>query len=243
MGWGQSARHALIVEKLPFKAKRAKSYMSKKCVLITGAGSGFGWGAALGLAKAGHDVIATVQISPQVTALRREAKARGLTNLRIEKLDILDPIDVTAALQWDFNILHSNAAIGEGGPASEIPLALVRKNFETNVFAPLELIQRVARKWIDNNQPGKIVFTSSEAGLLTPVGFGAYSATKHALEAIAEALRQEFQLFNIKVQTINPGAYATGFNETMLDTAFKWLDDKKKFHQARSAAEHVGPAV
>jgi NAD(P)-dependent dehydrogenase (short-subunit alcohol dehydrogenase family) len=112
--------------------------MSKKCVPITGAGSGFGRGAALGLAEAGHDVIATVQISPQVTALRREAKARGLTNLRVEKLNILDPIDVTAALQqWDFNILHSNAAIGEGGPASEIPLALVRKNFQTNIFAPV----------------------------------------------------------------------------------------------------------
>ena len=57
--------------------------MSKKCILITGAGSGFGWGAALGLAKAGHDVIATVQISPQVTALRGEAKQQGVTLPRI----------------------------------------------------------------------------------------------------------------------------------------------------------------
>ena len=215
--------------------------MSRKRILITGAGSGFGRGAALGLAEAGHDVIATVQISPQVTALRRDAKAQGLTNLRVEKLDILDPIDVTAALQWDFDILHSNAAIGEGGPASEIPVALVRKNFETNVFAPLELVQRVARKWIDNKQPGKIVFTSSEAGLLTPVGFGAYSSTKHALEAIAEALRQELQPFNIKVQTINPGAYATGFNETMLETAFKWLDDRKNFTKRAALQSMLDP--
>jgi NAD(P)-dependent dehydrogenase (short-subunit alcohol dehydrogenase family) len=57
--------------------------MSKERILITGAGSGFGRGAALGLATAGHDVIGTVQISPQVTALRREAKAGGLTNLRV----------------------------------------------------------------------------------------------------------------------------------------------------------------
>jgi NAD(P)-dependent dehydrogenase (short-subunit alcohol dehydrogenase family) len=203
--------------------------MSKKCILITGAGSGFGRGAALGLAKAGNDVIATVQISPQVTALRSEAKALGLTNLRVEKLDILDPVDVAAALRWDFNVLSSNAAIGEGGPASEIPLALVRKNFETNVFAPLELVQRVVRKWIDGNQPGKIVFTSSEVGLFTPPGFGTYSATKHALESIAESLRMELQPFNIKVQTINPGAYRTGFNEAISETALKWLDDKKNF--------------
>jgi NAD(P)-dependent dehydrogenase (short-subunit alcohol dehydrogenase family) len=215
--------------------------MSRKRILITGAGSGFGRGAALGLAEAGHDVIATVQISPQVTALRHDAVARGLTNLRVEKLDILDSIDVNAALQWDFDILHSNAAIGEGGPASEIPVALVRKNFETNVFAPLELVQRVAHKWIDNKQPGKIVFTSSEAGLLTPVGFGAYSSTKHALEAIAEALRQELQPFNIKVQTINPGAYATGFNETMLETAFKWLDDRKNFTKRAALQSMLDP--
>lgn len=203
--------------------------MSERCILITGAGSGFGRGAAFGLAKAGHDVIATVQISSQVTALRSEAKVLGLTNLRVEKLDILDPIDVAAALRWEFNVLSSNAAIGEGGPVSEIPLALVRKNFETNVFAPLELAQRVARKWIDGNQPGKIVFTSSEVGLFTPAGFGPYSATKHALEAIAESLRQELRPFNIKVQTINPGAYRTGFNEALLANAFKWLDDKKNF--------------
>jgi NAD(P)-dependent dehydrogenase (short-subunit alcohol dehydrogenase family) len=212
--------------------------MSKKCVLITGAGSGFGRGAALGLAKAGYDVIATVQISPQATALRRDGKAQGLTNLRVEKLDILDPIDVAAALHWDFNVLLSNAAIGEGGPVSEIPLTLVRKNFETNVFAPLELVQRVARKWIDCNQRGKIVFTSSEVGLFTPVGFGPYSATKHALEAIAESLRQELQPFNIKVQTINPGAYRTGFNEAMLETALEWLDDKKNFNK-RAALQAV----
>jgi len=203
--------------------------MRKKCILITGAGSGFGRGAALGMATAGHDVIATVQISPQATALRREAKALGLTNLRVEKLDILDPIDVAAALRWDFNVLFSNAAIGEAGPVSEIPLALVRQNFETNVFAPLELAQRVARKWIDGNQPGKIVFTSSEVGIFTPPNFGPYSATKHALEAIAESLRQELQPFNIKVQTINPSTYGTGFNETIAETAFKWLDDKKNF--------------
>ena len=66
-------------------------------------------------------------------------------------------------------------------------------------------------------------------GLFTPPGFGIYVATKHALEAIAEAMSDELKKYNIKIQTINPGAYLTGYNETMSDNAFRWLDDSKNF--------------
>ncbi len=200
-----------------------------KRILITGAGSGLGEGAAIGMAQKGHEVIATVEISPQVAALRLKAQELGLSNLRVEKLDILDPYDVEYALSWDADILFSNAGYGESGPVSEIPLDLVHKNYEINVFAPLSLAQKFARKLIDAKRPGKIVFTSSMGGLFTPAGFGIYVSTKHALEAIAEAMQMELKPFNIKVQTINPGAYLTGFNETMAETAFRWLDDKKNF--------------
>jgi NAD(P)-dependent dehydrogenase (short-subunit alcohol dehydrogenase family) len=203
--------------------------MARKRILITGAGSGFGEGAAIGLAQAGHDIFAGAQISPQVAALRLKAKQLGLNNLRVERLDILNPYDVASALAWTADILFSNAGYGESGPVSEIPLDLVRKNFETNVFAPLSLAQQFARKLIDEKRHGKIVFTSSMGGLFTPAGFGTYVSTKHALESVAEAFQQELKPFNIKVQTINPGPYLTGFNETMAETAFQWLDDKKNF--------------
>jgi NAD(P)-dependent dehydrogenase (short-subunit alcohol dehydrogenase family) len=201
----------------------------KRRILITGAGSGFGEGAALGLAAEGHDVIAGVQILPQVTPLRAKADALGLKNLRVEKLDILEPRDVASALTWDIDILFSNAGYGESGPVSEIPLDLVRNNFETNVFAPLALAQGFIRKFIDEKRGGKIVFTSSMGGLFTPDGFGIYCATKHALEAIAESMQVELKPFNIQVQTVNPGPYLTGFNETMAATAFRWLDDTRNF--------------
>jgi NAD(P)-dependent dehydrogenase (short-subunit alcohol dehydrogenase family) len=200
-----------------------------KRILITGAGSGFGEGTAIGLARLGHDVIAGVQIWPQATALREKAKALGLDNLRVEKLDITDHYDVKNALTWDIDILFSNAGIGESGPVCEIPLDLVRKNYETNVFAPLALAQGFIRKFVDEKRAGKIVFTSSMGGLFTPAGFGIYVSTKHALEAIAEALQGELKPFNIQIQTINPGAYLTGYNETMAETAFKWLDDSQNF--------------
>ena len=209
-----------------------------KTILITGAGSGFGEGTAIGLAQKGHNVIATVQISPQVTPLRQKAQALGLANLRVEKLDLLDSYDVATAHGWDIDVLFNNAGVGECGPVSEIPVDLVRRNFETNVFSALALTQGFVKKWVAGKKRAKIVFTSSMGGLFTPPGFGVYVSTKHALEAIAEALRQELQPFGIKVQTINPGAYLTGYNETMADTPFRWLDDSRNFTK-RAAMKQV----
>lgn len=204
-----------------------------KTILITGAGSGFGEAAAIGLAQQGHQVIAAVQCSPQVTPLREKAQSLGLAGLRVEKLDLLDPYDVAFAQGWDVDVLWNNAGMGEGGPVFEMPLDLVRNNFEVNVFLPLALTQGFARKWIAEGKQAKIVFTSSMSGLFSPVNWGVYAASKHALEAVAEALQQELAPHGIKVQTINPGAYYTGFNETMADTPFRWLDDAK--HVTRRA--------
>jgi NAD(P)-dependent dehydrogenase (short-subunit alcohol dehydrogenase family) len=200
-----------------------------KTILITGAGTGFGKGAAIGIAKNGHNVIATVQVSSQVTPLREQAKALGLTNLHVERLDLTDPYDIKQALGWDFDVLWNNAGMGEAGPVWEIPVDLVRKNFEVNVFLPLALTQGVVQKWVREGKQGKVVFTSSMGGLFTPANWGTYVSTKHALEAIAEALQQELSSYGIKIQTINPGAYYTGYNETMADNPFRWLDDGKNF--------------
>jgi NAD(P)-dependent dehydrogenase (short-subunit alcohol dehydrogenase family) len=201
-----------------------------KTILITGAGSGFGEGTAFGLARLGHTVIAGVQILPQITEMRKKADAAGLqANLKVMKLDILDKYDVRLALKLDIDVLFSNAGIGESGPVFEIPVDLVRRNFETNVFAPLELAQQFIAKWITAGKPGKIVFTSSMGGLFTPPGYGIYVSTKHALEAVAEALADELKPYNIKIQTVNPGAYLTGYNETMAENSFRWLDEGKHF--------------
>lgn len=204
-------------------------HKSKK-ILITGAGSGMAEEVAIGLATLGHQVIAGVQISPQVTALRRKVTDLCLEeHLRVEKLDILDSFDVDHALEWDIDILFSHAAIGEAGPVSEIPMDLFISNFKTNVFAPLSIAQKFITKWVNADKKGKVVFTSSLLGLITVPGFGAYEASKHALEAIAEELQRELRPFGIQVQTINPGPFFTGFNETMADTAFRWLDNDQNF--------------
>jgi NAD(P)-dependent dehydrogenase (short-subunit alcohol dehydrogenase family) len=202
-----------------------------KTILITGAGSGLGKGAAFGMAKSGHNIIATVQVSPQVTPLREEAAKLDLKNFRVERLDLTDPYDVKQAQSWNFDVLWNNAGQGEAGPVWEIPVDLVRRNFEINVFLPLVLTQGVVQRWIreGKSKGKKVVFTSSMGGLFTPANWGTYVSTKHALEAIAEALQQELTPYGIKIQTINPGAYYTGYNETMADNPFRWLDDRANF--------------
>jgi NAD(P)-dependent dehydrogenase (short-subunit alcohol dehydrogenase family) len=119
----------------------------------------------------------------------------------------------------------SNAAIGESGPISEIPVDLVRRTFETNVFSNLAIAQHVVRKFLESKIQGRIVFVSSVGGMLSAYGLGAYCASKHALEAIAAAMRDELSATGITIQTINPGPYDTGFNDRMADTTYHWHDD------------------
>ena len=203
--------------------------MTKKRILISGAGSGFGELAAIGLAKAGHDVIVGAQIWPQVTQRRVKTEGLGLTTLRVEKLDILDSYDLDNAMKWDIDILVNNAAIGISGPLSEIPLELLRRSFETNFFAPLALTQRVVRKWIDERRSGKIVFVSSIGGLIAVPFGGPYATTKHALEALAGSMKAELDPFGVQVQVINPGGYLTGFNETEAESSSHWMDDRANY--------------
>ena len=96
--------------------------MSKKRILITGPARALAR-ALLSLSRRTEtEVIAGVQIWPQVTSLRQKVRLLGLSNLAVEKLDLLNPYDVGSALKWDIDILFSNAGIGENGPVCEIPV-------------------------------------------------------------------------------------------------------------------------
>jgi short-subunit dehydrogenase len=79
------------------------------------------------------------------------------------------------------------------------------------------------------------VFVSSVAGLMTAPHHAGYCATKHALEAVAEALKVELEPFGVKVATTNPGAYATGFNDRGADS-MRWYDPAKNFTRPESLA-------
>lgn len=193
--------------------------MSKR-VLITGAASGFGRGVALGLARKGHDVIAGCQIWPQVWELRQAAKSEELS-LRVVKLDLLNEIDRANALTLEIDTLFNNAGIMESGSMVEIPMSVFRSVFETNVFAALELAQGFARQMVRRGS-GRIVWTSSVAGLVKVPFDGAYAASKHAVEGICSAMHEELKPYGVEVVTVNPGAYRTGFNDTGMESMDQW---------------------
>ncbi|GBR03994.1 SDR family oxidoreductase [Acetobacter oeni] len=192
-------------------------------ILITGAGTGFGQEVALRLAESGHRVIAGVEIAAQVRMLQETAKSRNAT-LQVEKLDVTDPGDRQKAQSWDVEVLLNNAGISEGGSMVDIPAENLRRQFEVNVIGPVMLTQGLAKKMVKRRK-GKIVFMSSVAGLTVDPFSGAYSASKHAIEAMAEALYKELREFGIEVATINPGPFLTGFNDRMFEAWKSWLDD------------------
>jgi NAD(P)-dependent dehydrogenase (short-subunit alcohol dehydrogenase family) len=194
-----------------------------KKVLITGAGTGFGHEAAMRLAEKGFDVIAAVEIYAQVQTLKRQAAERGV-RLQVEKLDVTNDGDRRKALGWGVEILVNNAGVGEGGSTVDIPESNLRHQFEVNVIGPLVLTQGIAKQMIKRGA-GRIVWVSSREGLNVNPFTGVYSASKHAIEAIAETMAFELQEYNVEVATVNPGPFLTGFNDRMFQTWESWEDD------------------
>ena len=190
----------------------------QKTVLITGAGSGFGRGAAVELARRGHKVIATTETQQQADAL-----AAAQPELTVAKLDITDAGDVAKVDQWDLDVFIANAGMGQTGPLSVLPLARLRAVFEVNVFGTFAIVQRVVQK-MRKKRAGRILIVSSIAGVRAGVGSGPYAMTKHALQALGTALRAEMLPFGVDVALINPGPFATGFNDRMANDPGPWFD-------------------
>lgn len=196
-----------------------------KTILITGASSGFGKGTAIELAKKGHRVIAGVHVEPLKTILLEEAKQAGVT-LEVIVLDVTNATDRQFAFNYDIDILMSNAGIMEAGPVAEIPMENVRRNFEVNVFASLEMAQGFLPQMVKKGA-GKVIFTSSMGGLITVPFASIYTATKHALEGIAEGLKDELVGTGVEICTVNPGIFGTGFNDRGAETLTKWFNPEK----------------
>jgi NAD(P)-dependent dehydrogenase (short-subunit alcohol dehydrogenase family) len=192
-------------------------------VLITGAGTGFGYEVAMRMAEKGFNVIAGVEIYAQVQTLKRQAAARGVS-LQVEKLDVTDEGDRRKALAWNVEILVNNAGVLEGGSVVDIPALNIRREFEVNVVGPLLLTQGIAKQMVKRAK-GRIVWVSSREGLNVNPFTGIYSASKHAVEAIAETMSLELQEFGIEVATINPGPFLTGFNDRGFETWRSWVDE------------------
>ena len=185
--------------------------MTQQTILITGAGSGFGKGAAIELAGRGHSVIATTETQEQADALAAEHPE--LTTI---KLDVTSSDDIAQAASLDVDVLVNNAGMGVMAPMSTVPMEKVRAIFDVNVFGMVELTQAVVPGMMERGS-GRIINVSSVAGKLASPLTSPYCMTKHAVEAFTISLRGELAPHGIDVCKVNPGPYNTGFNDRMVD--------------------------
>ena len=182
-----------------------------KAVLITGCSSGIGRATALRLAGSGWKVYATARRPETLTDLS-EAGCETLALDVTDEGSMRAAVDAVEQAQGAVGVLVNNAGYSQSGAIETVPLDVVRRQFETNVFGLVRLTQMVlpkmrAQRW------GKIVNLGSMGGRLTFPGGGHYHATKHALEAISDALRFELRGFGIDVVLLEPGLITTEFGE------------------------------
>jgi short-subunit dehydrogenase len=201
----------------------------KKTILVTGAGSGIGKDTAFALCKKGHKVIATTETEEQCKELVDECKRLNL-ELDVFVLDITSPSDRQKIAVYDLDVLINNAGIGESGSLAEIDINRVRHNFEVNVFCAFELSQIALSNMLAKNK-GTVLFISSLAGRITLPFLGPYCMTKFALSAGAETLRNEVHRVrkNVHISLIEPGGYATGFNQVNIAKKYNWMHAQSIF--------------
>jgi NAD(P)-dependent dehydrogenase (short-subunit alcohol dehydrogenase family) len=168
------------------------------------------------LATSGWTVYATARRLDSI----RDLADRGCKILALDVCaedSIRTAVDVVERAEGAVGVLINNAGYGQEGTIEEVSMEQVRRQFETNVFGLTRLIQLVLpgmrrQRW------GKIVNLSSMGGKLTFPGGGFYHATKHAVEALSDALRFEVRGFGIDVIVIEPGPIKTRFGETAIDS-------------------------
>jgi NAD(P)-dependent dehydrogenase (short-subunit alcohol dehydrogenase family) len=191
---------------------------SSRTVLITGATDGLGKAAALLLAERGYHVFAAGRSAAKREALDAIAREKHLP-LQSMEMDVCDDGSVKRAVagvlaqRGAIDVLINNAGLAYVGTVEEMNMEDWRKQFETNVFGVLRVTREVLPQ-MRERRSGRILMMSSVAGLVTAPTQGAYSASKHALEAISNALRLELYPFDVKVILIEPGYIVTNIQQT-----------------------------
>ncbi len=191
--------------------------LAGQVVIITGASAGIGEETARRLVRGGAKVVITARRPDRLAALARELDPTGAGVLAVPG-DITSDADrrqlVAAALAkfGRIDALVNNAGYGTRGPVEIVPVDLIRKNYETNIFSLIALTQLVVPAMRERGS-GCIVNIGSVAGKIARPLSSIYDSTKHALEAITDGLRGELKPFGVRVTLIRPGFILTEFVE------------------------------
>jgi len=182
-------------------------------VLVTGASSGIGLATALELAGAGWEVYGSVRGSDKAELVTQAAQERGVT-VRTVELDVDDAASCAQGVAeveeraGGLYALVNNAGFAQSGAVEDVPDELVRRQLETNLVAPARLA-RLVLPGMRARGRGRIINITSVAGRLSTPLMGWYCASKHALEAISDALRMEVEGDGIRVVIVEPGMFGT----------------------------------
>ncbi|MEZ6000144.1 SDR family oxidoreductase [Hyphomonas sp.] len=226
-----------------------------KTVIITGASTGIGAGAACYMAAKGWRVFAGVRKHADGEILK--LKATG--DLRPILLDVTKPDQVAAAVETVSGALDgeclsglvNNAGIAKMGPLAIQPMEDFRAQFEVNVFGLLAMTQAcvplLGADPARTGPPGRIVNITSVGGRLSSPFLGAYAATKHAVEAMTDTLRRELVIYGIDAIAIGPGSVKTPIwdkaeaeNTDSPYAASDWGDALKQFEQVMLSGGRSG---
>lgn len=185
-------------------------------VLLTGAASGIGRATVEQLLERGHGVVAV------------DIDEAGLDELP-ERVDtfhanVADEGRIREVVaEAEFEIVVNCAGYYELGSVEDVDSTTVEQQFRTNVFGPLNVIRHAMPQL--RRKRGRIINVSSLVGRVSLPFFGVYSATKHSVEAVSDALRVEAESHGVDVVIVEPGPVATGFNERARRSLRKYLPD------------------
>ena len=189
-------------------------------ILITGTSSGFGYGATKALAQKGHAVFATMRDATgknlgKATELRQWAEAGG-HKVRVLDLDVTQDASVKSAVDsviakaGKIDVLVNNAGVGTWGLQEAFSIEQVQAMFEVNVFGILRL-NRAVLPHMRKAGEGYVIYLSSGLGRIILPFLGPYTASKFAVEALAETASYELEPVGISTTILEPGAYGTNF--------------------------------
>tara|TARA_B100001013_G_scaffold192312_1_gene116144 strand:- start:107 stop:952 length:846 start_codon:yes stop_codon:yes gene_type:complete len=209
----------------------------EKVAIVTGSSSGIGFETSLALARNGFHTFATMRDLGKDQKIKQIIEKEDLS-IEILELDVDSEESVNRAIKTvsekkgRIDVLVNNAGYGMWGTVEDVSIDEFKKQFETNFFSIIRLIQKVAPIMRKQNS-GNIVNISSVAGRIGFPVSPAYISSKFALEGLSESLRFELMPFGINVIIIEPGVIKTNFFDSMKlseksqqDSTYKEITDK-----------------
>lgn len=219
--------------------------MSSQVVLITGCSTGIGRALTQACIARGDTVIATARRLESLSDLKHE---RVFTYA----LDVNDASAISSVVKDleskvdRIDLLINNAGYAAMGPVIELSRDALLRQFDTNVFAPVE-VTRQFLPLLEKSSGAQVVNVGSVSGILTTPFSGAYCATKAALHSISDAMRMELAPFGVEVVVVQPGAIRSSFGDTSLAGVSDLLADDSRYKkvekniQERATASQQNP--